>query len=110
MPPSLIIRTQVLLIVGLALLGCAHDRACRVCNVPAGRPAAMAEELPAADTTADRRSLTPELTRLPDTATVKAALQLESQPAQSAFTAGDHNPSSPCSNASGCSTLLGQAL
>ena len=38
------------------------------------------------------------------------ALQLDSQPAQSAFIAGVHSPSSPCSKPSGCSTWFGQAL
>ena len=38
------------------------------------------------------------------------ALQLESQPAQSALTRGVQSPSSPCWNPSGWSTSLGQAL
>src|SRR5687768_15369159 len=82
MPPPLIIRTQLWIIAGVALLGCAHDRCCRVGYVSDGTPAATAEELPAVETTADRPSvLAPDLTRLPDTAAVKAALDVEPQPA-----------------------------
>jgi hypothetical protein len=83
MPPSLIIRTQLLLIVGVALMGCAHDRACCVCDSSDGRPARISEELPTVEIAADGAPpLTADLTRLPDTAAVKAALDVESRPAQ----------------------------
>jgi hypothetical protein len=82
MPPPLIIRRQLWLIVGVALLGCARDRPCRVCTEAGGIPASMAEDLPPVEMTGDRPpSIEPDLAGLPDRAAVNAALEPDSEAA-----------------------------
>lgn len=74
--PSLLFRTQLGLIVVGAMFGCARDQCCTIGGGSASPPPAMVESLPLAEQqNGHPPGLAPDLTRLPDTKTVQAALE-----------------------------------